>query len=63
MLFAGFDSKKGPTQLAFTFQGQQYEHWKKEWNKFRVNNKNTRPTSMTYPIVFIVNFKHISHLF
>ena len=29
MLFAGFDSKKGPTQLTFTFQGQQYEHWKK----------------------------------
>ena len=30
---------------------------------FKVNNKNTRTTSMTLFLCFIVNFVHISHLF
>ena len=36
----------------------------KGWNMLKVNNKNTRMTSMiTFWCVFIVNFEHISHFF
>ena len=30
---------------------------------FKVNNKNTRTTQMTFVPVYFNNFEHISHLF
>ena len=35
----------------------------KMWNMFKVNNKNTKTTSLTSSWCFIGNFEHISHLF
>ena len=44
-------------------QIQQQKHYKKVWNMFRGNSKEINTTSMTSSGVFIINFKHISHLF
>ena len=30
---------------------------------FKVNNKNTKMTPMTFVLVYFKNFEHISHLF
>ena len=37
------------TQLTFTFSKSTIETLKKMWNMFKVNNKNAKMTSMTYP--------------
>ena len=44
-------------------QYQQLKHQKKLSNMFKVNNKNSRTTSMMLFWCFIVNFEHMSHLF
>ena len=43
------------SQLAFTYPKLTIETLEKDVNMFKVNNKNTRTTSLT--------FDHISHLF
>ena len=35
------------TQLTFTCSNSTIEHYKKVWNMFKVNNKNTRMTSQS----------------
>ena len=35
------------TKLTFTCQSQQWKHQDNVWNRFKVNNKDTRTTSMT----------------
>ena len=47
----------------YLFKVNSRNNRKKVWNEFEVNNNNTRTTSMTFSGVFIVNFKHILHLF
>ena len=47
----------------YLFKVNSRNNRKKVWNEFAVNNNNTRTTSMTFSGVFIVNFKHILHLF
>ena len=41
---------------------QQWKHQNIVWNLFKVNNEDTRTKLMTSFFVFIVNFKHISHI-
>ena len=31
---------------SLTVQSQQYKHWRKVWNMFKVNNKDTKTTSV-----------------
>ena len=50
------------SQLSFTCSKSTIETIE-VWNIFKVNNKNTRTTPMTFSGIFIVNFEHISLLF
>ena len=46
-------------------KSQQWKHQNNMWNLLKVlkvNNKNTRFTSMTSSVVFINNFEQISHI-
>ena len=57
------------TQLTFTCsdstieKGETIDTPEKVWNMLKVNNKNTRATSMSLFGIFVLNFEHISHVF
>ena len=55
-------TQKDIIQLTLTCSKSTIETLEKVWNILKVNNKNTRTTSVRYG-VFIVNFEHISYLF
>ena len=56
-----FKSKPYTTLLTFTCSKSTIETREKMRHMFKVDNKNTRTTSLTG--VFIVNLEHISHLY
>ena len=53
------------SQLVFSCLKSTKEtvQYKKKWNIFKINNKNTRATSDAVFVFFVVAFEHILHPF